>query len=170
MYKLTDTLQPILQLRKLRFRKMKPFVQDHLWEASNPRDLRPLTHTIYHCPLLSFLSQLLTKPCLFCLLEVLNPSPPLQPTALVLLQAPPHTCVLILASSLVLRLIPASFPITLSLAARGVSLKHKTVLEFLMAKTCQGSPVLSREDLNLVWSCSLQNLVPAQPLSSRLLF
>ena len=25
MYKLTDTLQPILQLRKLRFRKMKPF-------------------------------------------------------------------------------------------------------------------------------------------------
>ena len=46
VYKLTDTLQPILQLRKLRFRKMKPFVQDHLWEASNPRDLRPLTHSI----------------------------------------------------------------------------------------------------------------------------
>lgn len=54
MYKLTDTLQPILQLRKLRFRKMKPFNQDHLWEASNPRALPPLDHTIYHCPLLSF--------------------------------------------------------------------------------------------------------------------
>ena len=61
---------PISQMRHLKFRKMKPFIQDHLWEASNPRALTPLARTIYHCPLLSFLSQLFTKPCLFCLLEV----------------------------------------------------------------------------------------------------
>ena len=105
--------------------------------------------------------------------NIVGTSPPSQPSRKIqTLQAPPHThlCVLILASSLVLCLIPASFPITLSLAARGVSLKHKTVLEFLMAKTCQSSPILSREDLNLVWNFSLQNLVPAQPLSSHLLF